>query len=72
MKVILIQDSNGHLYGVAHTPENVQKVKTAAIEAGYGDEGFENDLPAGRVFGNICEVIDTEKLDELPTWNPFM
>lgn len=73
MKVIIINDSDGHCWGMKYTTENVEKVRQAAIESGvFPDDLPDNELPLGRVFGNICEVIDTDNLKEFPNLNPFM
>jgi hypothetical protein len=70
MKIIVINDSDGHTWGIPHTPENIKKVHDAAAEHGILFEA-EDELPAGRTFGSICEVIDTSNLREFPTYNPF-
>lgn len=71
MKIIIINDSDGHTWGLPHTPENVKKVRDAAAEILFLPEDTEV-LPTGRTFGGICEVIDTDKLKEFPSSNPFL
>ena len=75
MKIIVITDNDGHTWGMAHTPENVKKLKDAMIESGCSDEDMDlwsEGFPTGRTFGGVCEVIDTDHLHEFPTYNPFL
>lgn len=75
MRIIVINDSDGHTWAIAHTPENVAKVAKAAIERGGVTEADLKDeptgLPVGRRWGNMCEVIDVANLSEFPRSNPF-
>jgi len=75
MKIIVITDNDGHTWGVAHTPENVKKLKDAMIESGVDSDDldrFSNGFMTGRVFGGVCEIIDTDHLEEFPNYNPFI
>ena len=71
MKIIIINDSDSHTWGMAYTPENIKKVRDAAVEMGIAPDDFD-ELPTDRVFGGICEVIDTDYLQEFPKHNPFI
>jgi hypothetical protein len=71
MKIIIVHDSDGHVFGIPHTEENVKKVVDAAIEAGVNRDDFD-ELPVGRKFGGMCDIIDTDSLRAFPKWNPFM
>ena len=70
MKIIVINDSYGLMWAMAYTPENIQKLREAAIESGLGLG--DDEIPNGRVWGNLCEIIDTDKLQDFPQFNPFM
>lgn len=69
MKLIVINDSDGNTWAVADTPDNRLKVHGFAIEAGLDMEGYE--LPLGRTFGRVCELVDTDHLATLSKCNPF-
>lgn len=71
MKIIVISDADGHTWGMAYTPENIKKIRNAVLEGGLALDDFD-ELPTGRVWGNICEVIDTDNLREFPKYNPFI
>jgi hypothetical protein len=70
MKIIIIRDMNGHTQGIPYSKVNAQKVHDAAARAGVLFES-DDELPTGRTFGGICEVIDTDDLSEFPSYNPF-
>jgi hypothetical protein len=71
MKIIVIRDADGHTWGIPYSKVNAQKVHDAAAEAGILFESVD-ELPTGRTFGGICEVIDTDDLEEFPSSNPFV
>jgi hypothetical protein len=75
MRIIILNDSDGHTFGIPFTPENVAKVQQAAIARGIDAEDMQAEpdgLPVGRRYGGICEVIDTDKLQDFPRTNPFI
>ena len=75
MRIIVLNDTDGHTYGIPFTPENIAKVQAAAVERGISLEDMQAEkdgLPVGRRYGGICEVIDTEKLQAFPRTNPFI
>ena len=75
MKLIVINDVDAHTWAIPFTPENVEKVRKAAIERGITEEDLAEEpdgLPVGRRWGSVCEVIDTDKLREFPTYNPLI
>jgi hypothetical protein len=71
MRIIIINDANGHTWGIPYTKVHAQKVHDAAAEAGTLFDCVD-ELPTGRAFGSICEVIDTDDLSEFPSHNPFI
>jgi hypothetical protein len=73
MKLIVVNDSDGHTWAVASTPYNREKLLSHAVAAGVcGFDDVETDeIPAGRTFGGVCEEIDTDDLREWPSVNPF-
>lgn len=71
MKLIIINDSNGHTWAVHDTEENRRKIIKYAQEIGllFDDE---NELPTGRTHGSVCELVDTDHLsDARLNHNPF-
>ncbi len=73
MKLIVVNDSDGHTWAVANTPENRENLFDAAWRAGVCTtlDCGEDELPTGRRFGGVCEEIDTDRLSEWPAVNPF-
>lgn len=70
MRIIIIRTADGHTIGMPYCRVNVQKVHDAAVESGILSDVID-ELPTGRTFGGICEVIDTDDLEEFPSSNPF-
>ncbi len=76
MKIIIINDVDGHTWGLAFTPENITKVREWALERGITTEDLNDEpygLPVGRRWASVCEVIDTDHM-EVPVRrsNPFV
>ena len=71
MKLIIINDSDGHTWAVEDTEPNRKKIIKHAQDAGilFKDE---NELPTGRTRGGVCELVDTDSLDDTRlNRNPF-